>query len=444
MRVPRGTGRRRTRASSGAGPRSRRPTGPGRGREGARAAADGRRVVPAARARRAGRSCSGSAPRADRERGRGGRGADRRRARGGAAGLPRRCARPARPRPASRAGSAWRRSGRSPERRPPSAVACSVTLGSCRARQGLRVREPEGRRRQDDDRDQPRRLPRRGGRARARRRPRPAGERHLGARHARERHLDATTCSTARRSPSSRSRRAFANLFLVPSKPELAGAAVELVAARRTASATSPRRSQHADGFDFVLLDCPPSLGAADRERARRRRPRDRAGAGRVLRARGARAADAVDQPDQGAAEPEARDRRRAAHDGRRAHAALRRRRGARCASTSATSSSSTVVPRSVRVAEAPSHGLPVTHYDRRSRGAEAYWKVAMELVERPADAPARRGLGRGFEVLIGGADARARARPGRADPRRTRGSRASASTARPSAGSPSRSRRRG
>ena len=42
------------------------------------------------------------------------------------------------------------------------------------------------------------------------------------------------------------------------------------------------------------------------------------------------------------------------------------------------------VVPRSVRVAEAPSHGLPVTHYDRRSRGAEAYWKVAMELVDRP------------------------------------------------------------
>jgi chromosome partitioning protein len=41
------------------------------------------------------------------------------------------------------------------------------------------------------------------------------------------------------------------------------------------------------------------------------------------------------------------------------------------------------VIPRSVRVAEAPSHGLPVTHYDRRSRGAEAYWKVAMELVER-------------------------------------------------------------
>ena len=40
-------------------------------------------------------------------------------------------------------------------------------------------------------------------------------------------------------------------------------------------------------------------------------------------------------------------------------------------------------VPRSVRLAEAPSHGLPAIAYDRRSTGAEAYWKVAMELVER-------------------------------------------------------------
>ena len=42
-----------------------------------------------------------------------------------------------------------------------------------------------------------------------------------------------------------------------------------------------------------------------------------------------------------------------------------------------------TVVPRSIRLAEAPSHGVPVNHYDRRSAGAEAYWKVAMELVDR-------------------------------------------------------------
>ncbi len=42
-----------------------------------------------------------------------------------------------------------------------------------------------------------------------------------------------------------------------------------------------------------------------------------------------------------------------------------------------------TVVPRSVRLAEAPSHGLPAIAHDRRSSGADAYWKVAMELVER-------------------------------------------------------------
>jgi chromosome partitioning protein len=42
-----------------------------------------------------------------------------------------------------------------------------------------------------------------------------------------------------------------------------------------------------------------------------------------------------------------------------------------------------TSVPRSVRVAEAPSHGLPLTAYDRDSAGADAYWKVAMELVGR-------------------------------------------------------------
>jgi chromosome partitioning protein len=42
-----------------------------------------------------------------------------------------------------------------------------------------------------------------------------------------------------------------------------------------------------------------------------------------------------------------------------------------------------TTIPRSVRLAEAPSHGIPAIAYDRRSAGAEAYWKVAMELVDR-------------------------------------------------------------
>jgi chromosome partitioning protein len=42
-----------------------------------------------------------------------------------------------------------------------------------------------------------------------------------------------------------------------------------------------------------------------------------------------------------------------------------------------------TVVPRSVRLAEAPSHGVPITSYDSRSAGADAYYRVALEVVER-------------------------------------------------------------
>jgi chromosome partitioning protein len=42
-----------------------------------------------------------------------------------------------------------------------------------------------------------------------------------------------------------------------------------------------------------------------------------------------------------------------------------------------------TVVPRSVRLAEAPSHGLPISRYDSASVGADAYYRVAMEVVER-------------------------------------------------------------
>jgi F-type H+-transporting ATPase subunit alpha len=40
-------------------------------------------------------------------------------------------------------------------------------------------------------------------------------------------------------------------------------------------------------------------------------------------------------------------------------------------------------IPRSVRLAEAPSHGLPITIYDPRSAGADAYYRVAGELVDR-------------------------------------------------------------
>ena len=42
-----------------------------------------------------------------------------------------------------------------------------------------------------------------------------------------------------------------------------------------------------------------------------------------------------------------------------------------------------TVIPRNVRLAEAPSHGKPVALYDARSRGSEAYFELAAEFMER-------------------------------------------------------------
>jgi chromosome partitioning protein len=173
----------------------------------------------------------------------------------------------------------------------------------------------------------------------------------------------------------------FANLFLVPSRPELAGAAVELSRRDDGERFLAETLANTAD-FDFVLLDCPPSLGP--------------------LTVNALAAADRVIVPVQteyyaleglaqlvqsinmiktrlnprlsiaGVLLTMADGRTKLSAD---VEAEVRKHFGDLVFDA--------VVPRSVRVAEAPSHGLPVTHYDRRSRGAEAYWKVAMELVER-------------------------------------------------------------
>ena len=108
-----------------------------------------------------------------------------------------------------------------------SASACPREWGCARPR--LRDREPERRRRQDDDRGEPGRLPGGGGRACASGRPRPPGECDVGPRRACKRRVDARSARrgaarTAGAADSVRQPRSR------PAKPTLAAAAVELSA----------------------------------------------------------------------------------------------------------------------------------------------------------------------------------------------------------------------
>jgi chromosome partitioning protein len=174
----------------------------------------------------------------------------------------------------------------------------------------------------------------------------------------------------------------FARLDLVPSRPELAGADVELARRSDGERYLAEALAEASENYAFVFVDCPPSLGpltvnalaAADRvlvpvqaEYYALEGLAQLVGSVELVRARlnpklviGGVILTMVDR------------RTRLAAD---VSAEVRRHFGELVFKTS--------VPRSVRVAEAPSHGLPVTAYDRDSAGADAYWKVAMELVGR-------------------------------------------------------------
>jgi chromosome partitioning protein len=174
----------------------------------------------------------------------------------------------------------------------------------------------------------------------------------------------------------------FDNLSLVPSQPELAGAAVELTHRENGERFLADALRDVRERYEFTFLDSPPSLGP--------------------LTVNALAAADAVLVPVQaeyyaleGLAQlthsielvrARLNPRLRIAGvlltmvDGRTrlssdVAAEVRKHFGDRVFTAQ--------IPRSVRLAEAPSHGLPAIAYDRRSAGADAYWRAAMELVDR-------------------------------------------------------------
>ncbi len=174
----------------------------------------------------------------------------------------------------------------------------------------------------------------------------------------------------------------FSNLELVPSKADLAGAVVELARRDDGDRYLALALAQARESYAFVFLDCPPSLGPLTVNAL--------AAADRVLVPVQAEyyALEGLSQLVHSVELVRARLNPRlelaglllTMVDGRTRLSAdvaaeVRRHFGPLVFATA--------VPRSVRLAEAPSHGVPVIAYDRRSVGAEAYWKVASELVER-------------------------------------------------------------
>jgi chromosome partitioning protein len=172
------------------------------------------------------------------------------------------------------------------------------------------------------------------------------------------------------------------NLTLLPSHPDLAGANVELPreagSEQRLREALAPLR----DRFAYTLLDCPPSLGP--------------------LTVNALVAADRVIVPVQteyyaleglaglldtlGLIQRELNPRLAVAgmlltmHDGR---TRLARDVEREVREHFPQLVFDTVIPRSVRLGEAPSFGRPVIHHDPHSSGAEAYFELAKEVAAR-------------------------------------------------------------
>ena len=178
---------------------------------------------------------------------------------------------------------------------------------------------------------------------------------------------------------------AIPNLSILPADPDLAGAEIELVGLEGREKRLSDAFRAGAGtlaGFDFVFFDCPPSLG--------------------LITLNALVAADGVIVPLQteffaleGISQlTRTIERVRRALNPRLTLEGIvltmvdRRNNLSELVASDVRNFFKdkvfeTIIPRNVRVSEAPSHGLPVLLYDFRSPGAQAHLRLAAEFLKR-------------------------------------------------------------
>lgn len=175
---------------------------------------------------------------------------------------------------------------------------------------------------------------------------------------------------------------AFANLWVIPSSLDLAGAEIEMVDVphreKRLKAALAPCR----DRFDYILIDCPPALG--------------------LLTLNALVAADTFlipAQPEYYALEglsqliATVRQVKRLYNPTLELEGVLFTMYDGRTHLTQQVVAEvkkffprrvyATVIPRTVRLAEAPSYGKPINYYDKAGKGAKAYMELAKEFLSQ-------------------------------------------------------------
>lgn len=175
---------------------------------------------------------------------------------------------------------------------------------------------------------------------------------------------------------------AFKNLDLLPSNIHLAGAEIEMVEMSRRESRLKAVLAALRAQYDFILIDCPPSLG--------------------LLTLNGLCAADTLLVPIQceyyaleGLSQLMAtvRQVKRLYNPSLDIEGVLPTMFDGRLNLTQQVLHEvkrffprkvySSVIPRSVRLSEAPSFGKPIGYYDRGSKGARAYEALAAEVIQQ-------------------------------------------------------------